>query len=101
MGRRHWQRWIDGCPGSLIVRNAEFANNDCDPGMRMMPSSKTFIFGGVDPRVDLMDIFGLKPGEAAIFRNMSGRVNPALLDTMAILRTMTQAADGNSARTRT
>ncbi len=79
---------------SLTRRNAEFADHGFKTGLKMLPSSKTMIIGCVDPRVDPMDIFQLEPGEAAIIRNVGGRVNPALLETMAILRTVTRAAGG-------
>lgn len=42
-----------------------------------------------------MNIFKPEPGEAAIFRNVGGRVNPALLETMALLRAVTRAAGGD------
>jgi hypothetical protein len=47
---------------------------------------KTMIIGCVDPRVDPVDIFGLVPGEAAVIRNVGGRITPATLQTMAMLR---------------
>lgn len=79
---------------TLIRRNEDFAGKGFNPGLRMLPSKKTMIVGCVDPRVDPIDIFQLEPGEAAIIRNVGGRVNPALLETMGILRTVTQAAGG-------
>jgi carbonic anhydrase len=75
---------------TLIQRNADFAEQQFSAGLKMIPSQKTMIIGCVDPRVDPMDVLGLKPGEAAIIRNVGGRVNPALLETMAILRTVSQ-----------
>ncbi len=77
---------------TMLRRNDEFASHGFNPNLRMMPSSKTFIIGCVDPRVDPMDIFKLEPGEAAIVRNVGGRVTPALIETMGLLRTVTQAA---------
>lgn len=75
---------------TLTQRNADFANTGFTTGLKMMPSRKTMIIGCVDPRVDPMDILQLEPGEAAIIRNVGGRVNPALLETMAILRVVSQ-----------
>lgn len=75
---------------SLIQRNAEFAKNGHHPDLKIIPSRRTMIIGCVDPRVDPMDIFRLEPGEAAIIRNVGGRVNPSLLETMAILRTVSK-----------
>ena len=77
---------------TLLRRNAEFASHGFNPNLRMMPSGKSLIVGCVDPRVDPMDIFKLEPGEAAIFRNVGGRVTPALIETMGLLRSLTHAA---------
>lgn len=77
----------------LTHRNAVFAHNDFNPQLQIMPSMKTVIIGCVDPRVDPADIFGLKPGEAAVIRNVGGRINPATLQNMAIVRTVA-VADG-------
>jgi carbonic anhydrase len=81
---------------SLTRRNSEFASNGFDANLKMMPSGKALIIGCVDPRVNPMDIFKLQPGEAAIYRNVGGRVNTALFETMALLRTVTQAATGGA-----
>lgn len=80
---------------TLMRRNVEFAENGFNPHLRMMPTSKTLIIGCVDPRVDPMDLFKLAPGEAGIFRNVGGRVNPAVFETLGILRTVAVAAGGD------
>jgi carbonic anhydrase len=77
----------------LTQRNALYANQEFDGRLQIMPSMKTVIIGCVDPRVDPADIFQLKPGEAAVIRNVGGRVNPAALQSMAIVRTVA-VADG-------
>ena len=76
---------------TLLERNADFAETGFSAGMKMMPSCRTMIIGCVDPRVDPMDILKLKPGEAAIIRNVGGRVSPALLETLALLRVVSRA----------
>lgn len=75
----------------LLARNASFAETGFDAGLKIIPSKKTMIIGCVDPRVDPMDVLGLQPGEAAIIRNVGGRSNPALLETMTILDTVAKA----------
>lgn len=75
---------------TLLQRNADFAETGFSAGMKMMPSCRTMIIGCVDPRVDPMDILKLKPGEAAIIRNVGGRVSPALLETLALLRVVSR-----------
>ena len=49
----------------------------------------------IDPRVDPADIFGLVPGEAAVIRNVGGRITPATLQTMAMLRMVAKASGGD------
>lgn len=80
---------------ALLHRNAEFASDGFNPNLRMMPTSKSLIISCVDPRVDPMNIFKLEPGEAAVFRNVGGRVNTALLETIGLLREVTKAVGGN------
>jgi carbonic anhydrase len=79
---------------TLFERNQDFAHNGFNADLKMMPSAKTLIIGCVDPRVDPMDIFKLQPGEAAILRNVGGRVTPDTLETLAILREVTHGAGG-------
>jgi carbonic anhydrase len=55
---------------------------------------KTTIIGCVDPRVDPVDIFGLAPGEAAVIRNIGGRITPATLQMMVLLRMVAKANGG-------
>ena len=77
---------------ALAARSADYAANDFDPGLKIIPSTKTMIVGCVDPRVDPMDILKLERGEAVVIRNVGGRINPALLETLTILRTVSKAA---------
>ncbi len=80
---------------SLVERNAAFAASGFDANLKIMPSRKAIILGCADPRVDPGAIFGLVPGEAAIIRNVGGRVNPATLQTMALLRSVVQDRAGD------
>jgi carbonic anhydrase len=75
----------------LVQRNKAFAESDFNADLKMMPSMKTVVIGCVDPRVDPADVLGLKHGEAAIIRNVGGRINPAALQNMAIVRTVANA----------
>lgn len=77
---------------TLFDRNAHFAKHNFSADLKMLPSTGTIIVGCVDPRVDPADIFELKPGEVAVIRNVGGRINKPLLETMAILRTVAKAA---------
>lgn len=80
---------------NLVKRNAAFAETGFHPELKMMPSLKTLIIGCVDPRVDPIDVLGLEPGETAVVRNVGGRVNPSLLDTLAMLKVVSQANGGD------
>ncbi len=71
---------------TLTQRNATYARTRFSADLKRMPSLKTMIIGCVDPRVDPFDIFGLSPGETVIIRNVGGRVTPATLELMAMLR---------------
>jgi hypothetical protein len=62
--------------------------------LKIIPSLKTMIIGCVDPRVDPVEIFGLEPGEAAVIRNVGGRITPSTLQTMAMLRVVAKESGG-------
>jgi carbonic anhydrase len=79
---------------TLIQRNEAYASKGFRTGLRMMPSMKTTIIGCVDPRVDPYDILGLEPGEAAVIRNVGGRIFPSTLQTMGMLRVVSKANGG-------
>jgi carbonic anhydrase len=79
---------------TLTERNEVFAANRFSKDLKIMPSMKTMIIGCVDPRVDPADIFGLVPGEPAVIRNVGGRITPATLQIMAMLRIVAIASGG-------
>ena len=79
---------------TLTERNATFARTRFSPALKIIPSKKTLIIGCVDPRVDPADLFGLEPGEAAILRNVGGRVTPATFETMEMLGLVAKAGGG-------
>lgn len=80
---------------TLTGRNAEFAEQRFAAGLRMMPSLKTIVIGCVDPRVDPTDVLGTEPGEVAAIRNVGGRVTPAAVEELVMLRAVTQAVGGD------
>lgn len=77
---------------TLAARNENFAATGFVTDLKMLPYMRTVIIGCVDPRVDPVDLFELKPGEAVVIRNVGGRINMALLETMAILSTVAKVA---------
>jgi carbonic anhydrase len=80
---------------TLTGRNEVFASSRFSPGLKIVPSLKTMIIGCVDPRVDPADVLGLALGEAAVIRNVGGRITPAALEEMAMLRLVSRAAGGD------
>jgi carbonic anhydrase len=80
----------------LTARNAAWAAEGFPGGgMKLMPKLKTIIIGCVDPRVVPESVLRIETGEAASIRNVGGRVTPAVLDELAMLRKVTQAAGGD------
>lgn len=76
---------------TLTARHQEAAAQPQGPSLSIMPSLKTMIVGCVDPRVDPVFVLGLKPGEAAVLRNVGGRVTPGALREMAMLQEVARA----------
>ena len=72
-------------PHDLIERNAQFAANGFTAGLTINPSGNMMVVCCVDPRVDPAHVLGLDNGEAAIIRNVGGRITPATLRTMGML----------------
>ncbi len=79
---------------TLSERNTHFAAHQFTGGLAMMPKLKTMIIGCADPRVDPADVLGLELGDAAVIRNIGGRITPATLRTMAMLRLVAAAVPG-------
>ena len=75
----------------LTRRNAAFAANGFDPLLTINPSGNLMVVCCVDPRVDPAHVLGLANGEAAIIRNVGGRITPSTLRTMAMLGKVGQA----------
>ena len=79
----------------LAQGNAGFSTHRFTSGLHIVPSLKVFIIGCVDPRVDPAQILGLELGEAAMIRNIGGRITSSVLDELVLLRKLTQAAGGD------
>jgi carbonic anhydrase len=75
----------------LAQRNQHYASTRFSGGLKMMPSQRTIIIGCVDPRVDPAEIFELEAGEAAIIRNVGGRVTRTALESMALVGKLAKA----------
>ena len=66
---------------SMLERNKDFVAQQVPfmlmPSLpRAMPNVRAIIIGCADMRVDPAHIFGIKPGEAVVIRNIGGRITP-------------------------
>ena len=59
---------------------------------RALPNVKAIIIGCADMRVDPAHVLGIKPGEAVVMRNIGGRITPEMLEELALLERIGQAA---------
>jgi carbonic anhydrase len=75
----------------LSKRNEDFAASAFRADLRINPYGNMMVIGCVDPRVDPAHVLGLSNGEAAVIRNVGGRITPATLRTMAMLTKVSQA----------
>src|ERR1700712_2097375 len=78
-------------PNDLVSRNSDYADSRFVPDLWINPSGNLMVIGCVDPRVDPTHLLGLEQGEAAVIRNVGGRVTPATLKTLAMLGVVGQA----------
>lgn len=75
----------------LVRRNATFATEAFDADLTINPTGSMMVVGCVDPRVDPTRVLGIRHGEAAVIRNVGGRITPATLRTMTMLGKVGQA----------
>ncbi len=73
---------------TLTQRNAAFAAREFAASASLAPTLRTLVIGCVDPRVDPAHLLGLALGEAAVIRNVGGRVDPATRQNLALLATL-------------
>ena len=76
---------------SMLQRNKTFAVQQSAAGTlmpslpRALPNVRAVIVGCADMRVDPAHVFGIKPGEAVVMRNIGGRITPGLLEHLGLL----------------
>lgn len=75
----------------LLEQNRAFASDGSVGDLRINPFGNLMVIGCVDPRVDPGLVLRLALGEAAIIRNVGGRVTPSTLRTMTMLGKVGQA----------
>ena len=67
----------------VVAGNAAFAATGGFEGLAMMPRQQMLVIGCADPRVDPEKVLGLALGDAAVVRNVGGRVTGPTLATLA------------------
>jgi carbonic anhydrase len=82
---------------TLVERNDEFVETRFASGLPILPRLRTLVLGCVDPRVDPAHVFGLDVGDAAVIRNVGGRVTPDVLTELALLGRLAQTLVGEAA----
>ena len=76
---------------SMLERNKAFAAaQSAERGLmpslpRALPNVRAIIIGCADMRVDPAHVFGMKPGESVVMRNIGGRITPGLLEQLGLL----------------
>ena len=83
---------------TFIQRNQIFATEQFKTGLTLMPRLRTLVLGCVDPRVDPADVLGLEPGEAAVIRNVGGRLTPAVRMELSMLQALAKAGGAPAGR---
>jgi len=73
-------------------RNAAFAAGGGHEGASIMPRLLLTVLTCLDPRVDPAAIFGLRLGDAAVLRNAGGRVTAEVIEDLAFIGQMAEAA---------
>lgn len=84
---------------ALTERNERFARHHFAPGMPLLPRLRTLVLCCVDPRVDPAHILGVELGDAAVLRNLGGRVTPNVIAEITALRKLTETLVGPAAPT--
>ena len=75
---------------ALLARNGHFITTTFNPTLKMMPTLKTVVISCLDPRVDPALILGLNQSDAAILRNVGGRLTPDIVGALSIIHRIGQ-----------
>ena len=82
---------------TLIDRNLVFASSFDQGDLAILPRLSTLVLTCVDARVDPAHILGLELGDAAVMRNIGGRVTDDVVEHIAILQALVGLVAGGSA----
>ncbi|HTZ87253.1 MAG TPA: carbonic anhydrase [Solirubrobacteraceae bacterium] len=77
---------------ALLERNHRFADAGRHEGAVVLPNLRLFVITCIDPRVDPAHFLGLELSEAIVARNVGGRVTPQMVDDIAFIGQIVEAA---------
>jgi carbonic anhydrase len=77
---------------SALARNRAFAGAGGHEGASLFPNLRMVVVTCLDPRVDPAHTLGLELGDALVIRNNGGRVTPQVIDDLAYVGQLAEAA---------
>jgi carbonic anhydrase len=77
---------------SALARNRAFAAAGGQEGATLFPSLGLLVVTCLDPRVDPAHVLGLELGDALVIRNNGGRITPQVIDDLAYVSQLAEAA---------
>jgi carbonic anhydrase len=77
---------------SALERNRAFADAGGHQGAVVFPNLRLFVITCLDPRVDPAHFLGLELSDAMVVRNAGGRVTPEVINDVAFIGQITEAA---------
>jgi carbonic anhydrase len=78
--------------GPALERNRVFAAAGGHQGAVVFPRLRLFVVTCLDPRVDPAHFLGLSLGDAIVVRNAGGRVTPEVINDIAFIGQLVEAA---------
>jgi carbonic anhydrase len=78
--------------GPALERNRVFAAEGGQQGAVVFPRLRLLVITCLDPRVDPAHFLGLSLGDALVVRNVGGRVTPEVINDVAFIGQMAEAA---------
>ena len=82
---------------TLAERNDDAPEPGSSRDCRHASPAADLVVGCVDPRVDPAHVLGLETGDAAVIRNVGGRVTPDVLAELALLGRLARSLIGSAA----
>src|ERR1700731_4193805 len=76
----------------VLERNRAFAAAGGHEGAVVFPRLRLFVVTCLDPRVDPAHFLGLGLGDAMVLRNVGGRVTPEVINDVAFIGQLAEAA---------